>query len=125
MARALRALNDDGDREHQAAMAEVRDFAESLPEKYLYCREMGHNWRPFSAGRYRDEDGGGFERVLRCTRCRCKRFQTISQRGLIVGSKYEHPEGYLHKGMGPITGEGRGVIRLESITRIVRSFEEE
>ena len=99
-----------------ADVGDVQDFAQGLPERFLYCREMGHNWRPFSAGRYKD---GGFERILRCSRCRTRRVQEISNRGVILANKYEHPEGYLHKGMGRIVGEGRGVLRLESIKRIV------
>lgn len=99
-----------------ADVGDVADFAEALPEKFLYCREMGHNWRPYSAAGYKD---GGFERTLRCTRCRTRRVQEISNRGIVLANKYIHPDGYLSKGMGRIVGEGRGVLRLESIKRIV------
>lgn len=99
-----------------ADLDEVRSFAASLPERFLYCREMGHNWKPYSAGRFKD---GGFERVLRCTRCRTRRVQEINHHGLITRSRYEHPEGYLSEGLGRIVGEGRGALRLESIKRIV------
>jgi hypothetical protein len=117
---ALKAVSDAPHEPSGADLDDVRDFAQSLPERFLYCREMGHNWRPFSAGKYKD---GGFERVLRCTRCRTKRFQEISNRGIIVGSRYEHPEGYLSNGLGRIVGEGRGALRLESIKRIVAKAE--
>lgn len=117
---ALRLAAEDEQKKLYADLGEVADFAQELPEKFLYCREMGHNWRPYSAGRYRD---GGFERTLRCTRCRTKRFQEISSHGIIVKSHYEHPEGYLSKGMGRIVGDGRGVLRLESIKRIVAKGE--
>jgi hypothetical protein len=40
-----------------------------------------------------------------------------------VTNKYIHPEGYLHKGMGRIIGEGRGLLRLESIKRTVTKIE--
>lgn len=102
---------------HYAELGEVSDFAEGLPERFLYCREMGHNWRPQSAGRYKD---GGFVRILRCTRCKTERHQEISSVGVITMNKYVHPEGYLAKGMGRIVGEGRGVLRLESIKRITQ-----
>ena len=121
MARRQPTRADDSDSQlndpkpYGADPDDVQEFAESLPERFLYCREMGHNWKPFSAGRYKD---GGFERVLRCTRCRCRRIQSISSRGLIVASSYEHPDGYLLKGLGHIVGEGRGLLRLESIKRI-------
>lgn len=122
-ARALRSVPEDWQRnEDGSAHADsVAEFAESLPERFLYCREMGHNWRPFSAGRHKD---GGFERVLRCTRCKTRRVQTINDRGIVLASRYEHPEGYLSHGLGRIVGEGRGVLRLESIKRIVAKSEE-
>jgi hypothetical protein len=112
-ARILAVVED----QHYAELEEVADFAEGLPERFLYCREMGHNWRPQSAGRYKD---GGFSRILRCTRCKTERHQEISQRGVVLSNKYVHPEGYLHKGMGRIVGDGRGVLRLESIKRITK-----
>lgn len=99
-----------------ADASDVEEFAKDLPEKFLYCREMGHNWRPHSAGRYAD---GGFERILRCSRCTTKRVQEITSRGVVLRNQYIHPEGYLSKGMGRIVGEGRGVLRLEAIKRIV------
>lgn len=117
------AMND---REAMAAgnyaeLDEVHEFAEMLPERFLYCREMGHNWRPYSAGSYKD---GGFERILRCTRCRTRRVQVINNRGVIIRNKYEYSDGYqAPKGMGQIVGEGRGVLRLESIKRIVAKGE--
>lgn len=119
MARAvkLQVVHDD----HYARLDEVAEFAEALPERYLHCRELGHNWRPYSAGRFQD---GGFERVLRCTRCKTRRVQEISSRGVVLVNKYIHPEGYLHKGMGRIVGEGRGLLRLESIKRIVSKEED-
>ena len=99
---------------------EVAEFAEGLKESYLFCRELGHNWRPYSAGRYKD---GGFERVLRCVRCKTRRVQEINSRGVVLVNKYIHPEGYLHKGLGRIYGEGRGILRLESIKRVVEKGE--
>lgn len=122
MARPRAALKVVPKQDHPdyADLGDVAEFAEALPEKFLYCREMGHNWRPYSAGKYRD---GGFERILRCSRCRTRRVQEINSRGVVLVNKYIHPEGYLHKGMGRIVGEGRGVLRLESIKRIVAKAE--
>jgi hypothetical protein len=117
---ALASVKEPAEHDYEASLSNVRDFAEALPERFLYCREMGHNWRPFSAGRFRD---GGFERILRCTRCRTRRVQGISSRGLVLSNRYEHPDGYLVQGIGHIVGEGRGVLRLESIKRIVAQVE--
>jgi hypothetical protein len=103
-----------------AELDEVQEFAENLPEKYLQCRELGHLWRPWTAASNPD---GGFDRTLRCTRCHTKREQVITNRGVVVTNKYIHPEGYLHKGMGRIIGEGRGLLRLESIKRTVTKIE--
>lgn len=114
---AARAKLKVADESLYAQLSEVANFAEALPEKFLHCRELGHNWRPFSAGRYKD---GGFERILRCSRCRTRRVQEITSRGVVMVNRYEYPEGYqAEKGMGRIVGEGRGLLRLESIKRIV------
>jgi hypothetical protein len=118
MARPLRAVPIIPKRpEPRTAEAhEVEEFAATLPEKFLHCREMSHNWRPYDVGRHKD---GGFERTLRCSRCRTRKVQHLDERGMYVGgTKYIHPDGYLHEGMGRIVGEGRGILRLESIRRI-------
>ena len=111
-ARKLKVVPDH----NYADSGEVEAFAAELPEKFLHCREMNHNWRPFQVGRHKD---GGYARVLRCVRCRTRKTQHLDMMGMIVGTaKYEHPDGYLHVGMGRIVGEGRGLLRLESIKRI-------
>lgn len=126
MASALRAvhLSDDAAyRErrapHYADPQDVEDFAQNLPDKFLFCREMGHNWRPFSAGRHAD---GGFVRILRCNRCKTERHQELSHRGSVTGNHYVYPEDYTVKGLGRIVGDGRDALRLVSLTR---SFKED
>lgn len=117
MARGSRAVKlkvvDDS---HFAQLGDVKSFAASLPEKYLHCRELGHLWRPYRAGRHPD---GGFERTLRCSRCRTRRQQSLSSTGMVLTNQYIHPEGYLSEGIGRIVGEGRGILRLESIMRVL------
>lgn len=109
---SLRAVNDD----HLNNLGQVQDWAAELPEKFLHCREMGHNWRPLMAGKYKD---GGYTRTLRCSRCRMRKTQELSSRGMVIGSPhYTPPEGYYTKGLGAITGEGRGLLRLASLSRI-------
>lgn len=103
-------------REGYADADEVRAFAEDLPERFLHCREMNHNWRPFDVGSHKD---GGYERTLRCVRCRTKKVQHLDSYGMPVGgTRYEYPAGYTTEGLGRIVGAGRGVLRLESIKRI-------
>ena len=111
-ARILETAQDD--REFFEAMSDIFAFAEDLPEKYLECRELGHLWRPWTAISNPD---GGFDRTLRCTRCTCKRIQVLSGRGVVLRNYYEHPEGYLHKGMGRIEGDARGALRLASVRK--------
>lgn len=100
-----------------AEQSEVAEFAASLSEKFLLCREMGHNWRPWAA-QWVPEDQY-FERILRCTRCRTQRHQALSNTGAVLTSNYEYAEGYQNKGFGRITGEGRDRLRLESVTRAI------
>lgn len=109
------------DAEHFSLLSDVEAFAEALPDKYLHCRELGHLWRPYKAGRHPD---GGFERTLRCNRCYTKRVQDLSSRGMVLTNRYIHPEGYLSEGVGRIVGEGRGLLRLESIKRVLNDDEE-
>lgn len=109
---------------HYADLGEVADFAEGLKETFLHCRELGHNWRPYTAKKRRAKDGGGFIRTLRCTRCKTTREQEIDRTGMVQTNKYEHPEGYLHKGMGRIVGEGRGLLRLESLKRLTAKVDD-
>lgn len=103
-----------------ATLGEVEDFAHELPEEFLACREMGHRWLPRTASQNND---GTFHREMRCPRCKTRKQQEISQRGEILATQYKHPEGYLHQGLGRIAGDGRGVLRLESIKRTITRVE--
>lgn len=99
---------------------EVADFAAELPISHLHCRELGHNWKPWVA---RIAEDGGFERALRCTRCRAERWQSLTRGGSIVSSHYVYPDGYIHEGLGRIVGDGRDALRLESLTRALDEAE--
>jgi hypothetical protein len=103
----------------EAEPNEVEQWAHTLKQSFLLCRELGHNWRPHTA-RYVPEQRA-YERSLRCTRCYCERRQVLNGNGGIVSSSYVHPEGYLHKGLGRIVGEGRDTLRLESLTRFIEA----
>ena len=107
------------ERPRYADPEEVGAFAENLPDRYLHCRELGHLWRPFTAAW--DEGARAYERVLRCSRCRTERHQTLSAYGAVVTNAYHYPDGYQHVGFGRITGDGRDRLRLESLTRAIGS----
>lgn len=98
-----------------ADVHEVAEFAAGLSTSYLLCRELQHNWKPFSA--HWDEEHHNYERVIRCVRCRTRKVQRLSDRGGILSSHYEYPDGYLHATLGRIVGEARDTLRLESLIR--------
>lgn len=120
MRRAALAIVDDAPYPPSADvdLKAVEEFAAGLKKTFLHCRELGHLWRPFRARRHPD---GGFERTLRCSRCGTTRRQSLSSRGMVLSNVYEHPEGYLTNGLGRIVGEGRGLLRLESISRDIEA----
>lgn len=95
--------------------AEVREFAAHLSEALLQCRELGHLWSPWTASWSNTE--GCYHRTLRCDRCTTERSQTLSDKGTVLTNQYAYPEGYLHAGMGRIAGDGRDMLRLESVLR--------
>lgn len=98
----------------QPDLDEVRAFAEELPERFLQCRDLMHNWLPFDIGRHPQ---GGYERTLRCARCKTRKVQHVTTDGLVLGGRYEHPDGYLREGLGRMTGDARGMLRVVSMQR--------
>lgn len=107
----------DLDKPQVARVDEVAAFAANLPEEFLQCREMGHNWRPHSAKWVPQYHV--YERSMRCSRCATERHQVLSDVGHVLSGGYHYPEGYAHKGFGRITGDGRDRLRLESIFRVL------
>lgn len=95
--------------------SEVADFAASLSESFLQCRELGHNWKPWTV-RWLPEEVH-YERALKCSRCHTERWQALTDRGAVLSGHYVYPDGYVVQGLGRIVGEGRDALRLESLTR--------
>lgn len=102
---------------------EVREFATELSDKYLECRDTGHNWRRHNATW--SPHLGEYRRVHRCRSCKAERVQRLSDKGAILTSAIHYPEGYLHAGLGRIVGDGRDTLRLESMTRTAVTEDEE
>lgn len=91
-------------------------WTDSLDDRYLLCRDIGHTWRPFRAGL----EESSYWRVMRCARCKTERSQTLSMSGEIVSGHYDYPDGYLTpKGFGPLYGHHRAHLRLESVLRLI------
>ena len=103
-------------------VAEVyTEWVLDLNDQQLLCRDIGHTWRPFRA--YLTEYG--YERILRCPRCRTERAQSLSPRGHVLEGHYSYPDGYLApKGVGRMDSDARDLLRLESIGRLIAKEEE-
>lgn len=104
MARAKHATPDD-----------IRDIVNDLTEQYLLCRTYGHAWKPQGAVYSKDR------RTIHTTQiCACEsdRYQDLDGRnGAVIKSHINYSEGYLIKGLGRVTGDAKGVIRLATVTR--------
>jgi len=98
-----------------ANVEDVKAFAQELSTAFLLCRELQHNWKPFSA--FWDEDHHCYVRSIRCVRCRTRKIQRLSSSGAVLTSHYEYADGYLAEHIGRIIGEARDSLRLESVTR--------
>lgn len=92
----------------------VTDVAQRYSNAFLACRDYGHSWRTLNAAWLA---GGGVERRLRCTSCKCERVQILDAQGYIVASHYEYPGGYRIDGVGSLTANDRAVLRRTHVVR--------
>ncbi len=100
------------------AAPDFDEWAHGLSASQLTCRDFAHAWRPLTV---RFTEANTYVRVQRCTRCRTEREQTLSVSGLILSSHYAYPDGYLAPhGMGRMSTDDRGLLRVESISRLMR-----
>jgi hypothetical protein len=98
-------------------MVQLDEWVQDLPERYLLCRDIGHNWRPLTA---RITDAHTYTRTMRCTRCHTERHQDLSIYGAILSSGYTYPDGYLAPpNSGRMTSDRRDGLRLESVQRLI------
>ncbi len=96
--------------------SQVAKFAAGLTEAYLECRQYGHAWKAYTV----DKDGPRYVVTTVCPRCESKRVQTLDRTGMIVGHAHvTYSPGYLAHGIGRITGQAKGVIRLEGVHRVI------
>lgn len=86
-----------------------------MDEAFLQCRDFGHGWQPYTARRVAE----GYESVLRCARCWTVRVRLIGMRGQVLRTGYDYPDGYRVHGLGQLTGDDRGRLRLASIERLL------
>lgn len=97
---------------------ELRDapsFAQSLSDKALHCRELGHVWRD-STVKW-DPKARVFDRGLVCQSCRSVRRQVLDRRGHVIRNGYVYADGYLATKVLNREGLNRDTFRLEALTR--------
>ena len=85
----------------------------SMPDSHLHCRDYGHSWRAFTAAWNAKERA--YDQTLRCTRCRALRSRLLDSHGNVLNTNYTYPDSYLVRGMGRLTGDDRGMVRLASV----------
>jgi hypothetical protein len=94
------------------AASDVEKAVDRMQAAHVHCRDYGHNWGPHQAQKVK----GGWERVLRCRSCYSMQIQLLNARGDIVKKPNRiYPPGYLMQGLGRLTGEDKGYVRLSSI----------
>lgn len=93
------------------------EWAQTLPDRFILCRDMGHIWRPFTA---RLGPGNTYERTLRCSRCKTERQQTLSSGGVVLSGHYTYEPGYrAPSSVGFLSRDARSTLRLESTLRLL------
>jgi hypothetical protein len=90
-------------------------FAQSLSAKVLHCRELGHNWRPWTVSL--DRKSHAYDRVLRCPSCTTERHQVLNAYGQVLSNRYVYPSNYLTAGKVERGTFNRDVFRLEAVSR--------
>ena len=92
-----------------------------IPDAYLMCRDLGHNWSAFDVRVHRRLRE--IERVLRCRTCTTLRTQVLTLDGYLMPGRsfYSYPEQrdaraepYLRKGVGRLSVDDRAAIRVAS-----------
>jgi hypothetical protein len=109
-------------RYREATRLDAEEFAATLKKSHLICRSYGHNKFPHTVSIVTLEGSRKryYEQTLRCrNRCGVKwRILIDMTTGLQLyyHSDYSEATGYLAKGIGRITADGRGAMRLRYIT---------
>jgi hypothetical protein len=113
MARRTRAVRRTSGSEVDVT---AEQFASNLSNAFLQCRELGHQWRPWSV--VWDRKARCFDRQLRCSACKTIRKQLLDSHGHVIRNGYDYTDGYLSKHLQPGT-YSRDVFRLEALTRFL------
>lgn len=97
----------------------VKKDVSSVDEKFLDCRDIGHNWRKIQI--VEDKKNKKFVRTVACQNCTTERVQVLDNLGYILKAHYRYVAGYLLDGAGYLTADDRAVMRLRNLRRGVVS----
>lgn len=92
------------------------EAAEDMPDEYLECRDMGHQWAKHGGRVYTTH----IDKTLRCPRCHTMRVFVLTPLGGIVSSHYDYSEApnyLMPKGTGRIGGDAKDALRLVATYR--------
>lgn len=94
-----------------------RSYLDDIPESYLDCRAMTHNWRRTKLSK--DTRAKLWVQTLTCQRCLTERVITLTLTGAIVSSHYAYSENYLLKSApkGGLSQDDRATLRIRALTR--------
>lgn len=98
-----------------ADTSEVERQAKKWSTATLECRSYGHLWRPSTAQHF--PKLRYWYVVRKCGRCTTERHEELDEYGRVFSKWYRYAEGYLTENLGRITGDGRGVLRLQTVLR--------
>lgn len=68
--------------------------------QFKNCRAFGHQWRPTTVEKHRDDWGQVAEYIqnVKCVCCHTEKAIRINPRGEIAGRRYRYTDGYQLKG---------------------------
>lgn len=98
-----------------ASLDDVERLADQWTPDILRCRTYGHLWEPQQAtynSKYRY-----YKVVQICRSCDSYRNMELDSRGHVVSQSIDYADGYLSKGVGRIIGDGRDILRLQTVLK--------
>jgi hypothetical protein len=99
---------------------DVADALQRMTRTQIRCRARGHAWEDWQAELLGRNGSKGAVEILRCSRCGSERRQDLDRWGTVLKGRYVYADGYLVKGLGRLTGEDRGLVRLTAIRKTHR-----
>lgn len=102
--------------QQHATPEDALEAAQEWTDQILECRTYGHHWTPQGATWTKDR------RAIATTQvCPCEATRHVlldGRTGWVITSHIDYPDGYLLKGVGRITGDAKGALRLTVVSRV-------